>query len=182
MTGRPTPDRPVDGSGLRLVILAASGWHTDLVGRMVATARAASIGCGVEVAGEVHVTGAGELPLAAQALARRDDVDALVALAVVIRGATAHADLVMRRASEGLLQVALDEGTPIGDGVVAAQDQAQAEERVEAAPAAAVRAAVQLATVLRTAKSPWGAGILQPPSPVGGHELIAAALNGEATH
>jgi 6,7-dimethyl-8-ribityllumazine synthase len=75
-----------------------------------------------------RVSGAVELPVVAQALARR--CDAVVALGVVIRGETAHFDYVCQSVTEGLTRVALDESTPVAHGVLTVDTIAQAEDRI----------------------------------------------------
>ena len=63
-----------------------------------------------------RVAGSVELPVVAQALARR--CDAVVALGVVIRGETAHFEYVCDAVTDGLTRVALDERTPVAHGVL----------------------------------------------------------------
>lgn len=75
------------------------------------------------------VPGAFELPLAAQALARTDRFDAIVALGAVIRGGTDHYDYVCKAAQEGLLRVGLDEELPVMFGVLTCDTEAQALAR-----------------------------------------------------
>ena len=53
----------------------------------------------------------------------------VVALGVVVRGATPHFDYVCHSCAQGLARVALDCDTPLGFGVITADDMAQARER-----------------------------------------------------
>jgi 6,7-dimethyl-8-ribityllumazine synthase len=75
----------------------------------------------------VRVTGAVELPVVCQALARRHD--AVVALGVVVRGGTPHFEYVCDAVTAGLTRVALDESTPVGNGVLTVNDERQALDR-----------------------------------------------------
>jgi 6,7-dimethyl-8-ribityllumazine synthase len=75
----------------------------------------------------IQVAGALELPVAAQELARR--CDAVVALGAVIRGGTPHFEHVCRAAVDGLARVALDERTPVGNGVLTCDTLEQAVQR-----------------------------------------------------
>jgi 6,7-dimethyl-8-ribityllumazine synthase len=53
----------------------------------------------------------------------------VVALGVVIRGDTAHFDYVCKSVTEGLTRIALDEGTPVGQGVLTVNNLDQARDR-----------------------------------------------------
>lgn len=116
----------VDAAGLTVGVVAAR-WHTDLVDAMLTRALAAADACGVTGAQVVRVAGSVELPVLAQALARR--CDAVVALGVVVRGATAHFDYVCRSVTDGLTRVSLDESTPVGHGVLTVETIDQARDR-----------------------------------------------------
>ncbi len=116
----------VDAAGLTIGIVG-SRWHADLVDHMIARATEAAKACGVSTV-EVHrVAGSVELPVVAQALARR--FDAVVALGVVIRGETAHFEYVCDAVTAGLTRVALDEGKPVAHGVLTVESLAQARDR-----------------------------------------------------
>jgi 6,7-dimethyl-8-ribityllumazine synthase len=56
-------------------------------------------------------------------------VDAIVALGVVIRGGTPHFDYVCAAATDGLTQVSVRTGIPIGFGVLTCDDDQQALDR-----------------------------------------------------
>lgn len=77
----------------------------------------------------VHVPGAYELPVAAQALARSGRYQAIVALGCVIRGATPHFDYVAGECAKGLSAVALGTGVPVSFGVLTVDSIEQAIER-----------------------------------------------------
>jgi 6,7-dimethyl-8-ribityllumazine synthase len=116
----------VDAMGLSIGIVG-SRWHSDLVDHMIDRAEAAAKACGVASV-EVHrVAGSVELPVVAQALARK--CDAVVALGVVIRGETAHFDYVCDAVTTGLTRVALDESTPVAHGVLTVESLGQARDR-----------------------------------------------------
>ncbi len=117
----------VDASGLTLGIVG-SRWHSGLVDHMVERAQQAAKACGVQDVIVARVAGSVELPVVAQALARR--CDAVVALGVVIRGETAHFDYVCDAVTAGLTRVALDERTPVAHGVLTVESLGQAKDRV----------------------------------------------------
>ncbi|MCP3425746.1 6,7-dimethyl-8-ribityllumazine synthase [Rothia sp. AR01] len=126
-TGAHTPQlEELDGSGLRVAVVAAS-WHTVVMDGLVAGARRALEEAGVDDVTLVRVPGSFELPVAAARLAA--DHDAVVALGVVIRGGTPHFDYVCQAATDGLGRVALDSGKPVGFGLLTCDDEQQALDR-----------------------------------------------------
>jgi 6,7-dimethyl-8-ribityllumazine synthase len=127
MAGQGSPDlEVVDAAGLTLGIVV-SRWHSDLTMHMHDRAMEAAKACGVEHVTVARVAGSVELPVVAQALARR--YDAVVALGVVIRGDTAHFEHVCQAVTSGLTRVALDESTPVAHGVLTVDTVQQARDR-----------------------------------------------------
>jgi len=130
MSGRGRPDPPPDvhpdASGLRLAIVATT-WHADITDVLVERALACAAEYGVLDATVLRASGAIELPVLAQELARTHD--AVVALGAVIRGGTPHFDYVCDAVTYGLTRVALDERTPVGNGVLTCDSIEQARER-----------------------------------------------------
>ena len=116
----------VDAAGLTLGIVG-SRWHNNLVDHMVDRAQQAAKACGVDTVLVARVAGSVELPVVAQAMAKR--CDAVVALGVVIRGETAHFDYVCDAVTAGLTRVALDEQTPVAHGVLTVESLGQARDR-----------------------------------------------------
>ena len=77
----------------------------------------------------VWVPGSYELPLIVQKLARGKSAQAVIALGAVVQGATPHASLINAQVARALVQVALETGVPVIDGVVATDNLEQAIER-----------------------------------------------------
>lgn len=123
--GQPEPV-VVDAAELRLGI-AAARWHQAIADRLLDRALAAAAACGVVDPVVIRVPGAIELPVVVQELARR--LDAVVALGVVVRGGTPHFEYVCDAVTAGLGRVALDEGTPVGNGVLTCDTEQQAVDR-----------------------------------------------------
>ena len=121
------PTLSVDGSGLRVAVVAAS-WHQVVMDGLIDGARRALAEMGVEDVREVRVPGSFELPVAAARLAR-EGYAAVVALGVVIRGGTPHFDYVCQAATSGLTQVSVETGVPVGFGVLTCDDEDQALDR-----------------------------------------------------
>lgn len=158
--GRPEVDEGLDECvSLRLAIVATR-WHAKITDSLLESA--------LRTAGEVdlaeeptvlRVSGAVELPVVAQELARHHD--AVVALGVVIRGGTPHFDYVCDSVTAGLTRVALDESTPVGNGVLTCDTEEQAlaraglPESTEDKGREATVAALTTAHVLRGLRQPW---------------------------
>src|SRR5512137_2862266 len=75
------------------------------------------------------VPGAFEIPLVTKLLAKKKDVDAVIALGTVIRGATPHFDYVAAEVSKGIAQSSLEIEKPISFGVITSDNIEQAIER-----------------------------------------------------
>ena len=153
MSGDGSPEITVDGSGLRVAVVAAR-WHAETMDGLLAGARRALEASGVSEVTEVRVPGAFELPVAAARLARAGH-DAVIALGVVIRGGTPHFEYVCDAATQGLTQVAVSTGVPVGFGVLTVDNEAQALHRAglrgsrEDKGAEAVLAALETVVALR---------------------------------
>ena len=116
----------VEASGLSLAI-AATRWHSEITDSLVARAIAAAVACGVPDPLVVRVPGAVELPVVAAELACR--YDAVTCLGAVIRGGTPHFEYVCDAVTAGLTRVALDSGTPVGNGVLTCNTFEEARDR-----------------------------------------------------
>lgn len=77
----------------------------------------------------VRVPGAWEIPLVAARLARTTDFDAVISLGVLVRGGTAHFDLIAAEVAKGLANASIETGVPLTFGVVTAETLEQAVER-----------------------------------------------------
>jgi 6,7-dimethyl-8-ribityllumazine synthase len=127
-TGAPASAH-LDAHGLRVAVVAAS-WHATVMDGLVAGALRALADAGVQATERdvVRVPGSFELPVAARRLADAG-AEAVVALGVVIRGGTPHFDYVCRAATDGLTQVSVATGVPVGFGVLTCDDELQALDR-----------------------------------------------------
>ena len=115
----------VSVAGVRVAVVAAS-WHETVMDGLLAGARAYLDEVGAEVF-EVRVPGSFELPIVCAKLA--DEYDAVVALGVIIRGGTPHFEYVSKAVTDGLTQVALVSGTPVGFGILTCDNDEQALDR-----------------------------------------------------
>ncbi|MDE2031106.1 MAG: 6,7-dimethyl-8-ribityllumazine synthase [Patescibacteria group bacterium] len=94
-----------------------------------------------------HVAGSVEIPVILKALAG-EKYDCLVALGAIIRGDTPHFDYVAKIVSEGVLQVMMTSGIPVGFGVLTCENIEQAQARLHTG-GGAVEAALQSAKIIK---------------------------------
>ena len=138
----------MDASDLKLAIVAST-WHAAICNALLDGARRVADSCGVIGLTVVRVHGAIEIPVVAQELARNHD--AVVALGVVIRGATPHFDYVCDAVTQGLTRVSLDSSTPVANGVLTTDDEEQALDRAGLPGSAEDKGAQATAAALSTA-------------------------------
>jgi len=131
------------------VAIVASLFNREVVDRMVERALARGRERGVQVSAVVRVPGAYEIPLAAQRLLERGDVDGVVAIGAVIKGETLHDEAIMTASCSGLMDIALRAGKPVGLGITGpGMSDEQALARIDSA-SRAVDAVVAMHELLR---------------------------------
>jgi 6,7-dimethyl-8-ribityllumazine synthase len=156
VSGVGAPKLTVAGAGDLRVAVVAAQWHETVMKGLLEGAQRALDEAGVTDPLVLRVPGSFELPVAS-ARAARAGYDAVVALGVVIRGATPHFDYVCQAATGGLTQVSVDTGVPVGFGVLTCDTEEQALERAglpgskEDKGYEAGQAAIALALALRAA-------------------------------
>ena len=123
--------------------MVASRFNQTLASRLLERAQEEARKLGAECS-VVSVPGALEIPVALQWLAQSGRFDALVAIGLVIRGETYHFEVVANESARGVMDVALESGLPIANGILTTDDEAQAQARLEKG-AEAVRVAVEMA-------------------------------------
>lgn len=149
---RVSEGKPV-GAGRRFGVVA-SRFNQPLVDALLEGALACLREHGVaeEDVHVVRVPGAWEVPAALEALGRAGGYAALVALAVVIRGETAHFDYICAECARGVAEAGRRTGVPIGFGVLTCETRAQAEARAGGAKGnkgrEAAAAALEMADLL----------------------------------
>jgi 6,7-dimethyl-8-ribityllumazine synthase len=142
-----------DARGRRFAV-AASAFNEVVVSELVdgAVACFRSHGVGEDDLLVAWVPGAFELPLAAKRLASGGLYDAVVCVGAVIRGETAHFDLIAGEAARGILDVTLETEVPVIFGVVTTESLEQALDRAGGKHGNkgwdAAMAAMQMASVL----------------------------------
>ena len=120
----------LDAQGLKFA-LVASRFNDLVTSRLVEGALDGLVRHGADPKNLtlVKVPGSFELPQAAAKLAKQGTYDAVVALGCLIRGETAHFDLLAAEAVKGLAQVAVSSGVPVIFGVLTCDTMEQAIDR-----------------------------------------------------
>lgn len=149
------PSRPETLSSEHQFAIVASQYNPAFVHGLVDNARneLAAIAPGSTVS-VWEVPGAFEIPLIVQELALSAKFSAIIALGVIIEGATQHAALIGATLTDSLQRLSLAHGLPIVHEVLLVKNEAQAQARclestlnrgIEAA-----RVAVQMVQVMST--------------------------------
>jgi len=126
MAGSGSPTFAVDGTGMKVAIVA-SLWHEQVMAGLIAGANRQAQACDVDVT-LFRVPGSFELTVAALTAAK-SGFDAVVALGVIIRGGTPHFEYVSHGVTMGLTHVGIETNTPIGFGVLTCDNDEQAFDR-----------------------------------------------------
>lgn len=116
--------------GMRIAIVV-SDWNREITEALMNGAKATLLGAGclesdIDV---IWVPGAFELPFGARVALERGCFDGVVALGCVIRGGTPHFEYVCSGATQGIVDVQLKYGKPIGFGLLTLDTMEQAVER-----------------------------------------------------
>lgn len=130
-----------------------SRFNEEICSALLESARAEIKRAGAE-AEFVAVAGALEIPLALQWLAQSGRFDALVAIGAVIRGDTYHFEVVSNESARGIMDVALECGLPVANGVLTTEDEAQALARKDKG-GEAVRVALEMARLRQELAAKW---------------------------
>lgn len=124
--------------------LVVAEFHGPIIEEMEAEARTAAAEAEADIVDVSYVPGAYDTPLAADRLARRDDVDAVVVIGAIISGDTDHDQVIGNASAQGLTRVSLDHDTPVTFGISGpGMTAAEARDRVDKG-ADAVNSAIQL--------------------------------------
>ncbi len=121
----------LDGKGMKFAIVAGR-FNEYIVDSLVKGALNAlsQHAVAVDAIVVVQVPGCFELPLAVRQVARaHPDLDAVIALGAVIRGATTHYDFVAGECASGIARVSLELDLPVAFGVLTTENIEQAIER-----------------------------------------------------
>lgn len=127
MSGNSPEIKVSDLSGARVRIISAR-WHREICEQLVIGAKRAITESKIKNVTVHEVPGSFELPLAAK-FALQNGADIAVVLGVVLKGETPHFDYVCKGVTDGVMQVSLELGKPIGFGVLTVENIEQAIAR-----------------------------------------------------
>ncbi|MBM3743415.1 MAG: 6,7-dimethyl-8-ribityllumazine synthase [Actinobacteria bacterium] len=127
MSGNSPEIKVSDLSGARVRIISAR-WHREICEQLVIGAKRAITESKIKNVTVHEVPGSFELPLAAK-FALQNGADIAVVLGVVLKGETPHFDYVCKGVTDGVMQVSLELGKPIGFGVLMVENIEQAIAR-----------------------------------------------------
>jgi len=95
-----------------------------------------------------------EIPLVAKKLAQMGRYNAIICLGAVIRGGTSHFEYVAAEVNRGTARVSLDEGIPVIQGIITADNLEQAIERAGAKEGnrgfTAASSAIEMASLMKS--------------------------------
>ncbi len=139
----------LDGKKLSIGIVQAR-FNESITDALYQACQAELLALGVQEKNITHVKvpGALEIPVALQALAERDDFDALIALGCIIRGETYHFELVANESGSAVTRLALDYQLPIANAILTTENLEQAVARQEEKGRDAARVAIEMAHLL----------------------------------
>lgn len=124
------PPRPRQSGGKREFAIVASQFNGEYVEGLVkhASEELRAICPDAEIM--LHrVPGAFEIPVVVREVALQQSADAIIAMGVIIRGKTAHAEHLARSVADALQQLAIEHGVPVIHAVLSVEDDEQARER-----------------------------------------------------
>jgi 6,7-dimethyl-8-ribityllumazine synthase len=120
----------IDGTNLRVGIVAARFNQVLVDGLLKSTLAGLKVSGVPDASVEItRVPGSNEVPIALQYLAETDRFDACIGLGLLIRGDTLHYEIIAHGASQALQEVALKTGVPMINGIIVAENEAQAQDR-----------------------------------------------------
>jgi len=135
MSDQANPASPEIDTVPRRIIIVASQYNPRFTNGLVESAQNELSKVIPNATVEIHrVPGAFEIPVVVEFVCQSSNnsdskVDAVIALGVIIRGSTAHADLIAATITNTLQRTALDHLIPVIHEVLLLDNESQAEER-----------------------------------------------------
>lgn len=147
--------RPRTGAAKRRFVIVASKFNGEFVQGLIdhATNELRALAPAAQI--KLHqVPGAFEIPIVVRELAAKKNADAILALAVILKGQTDHAENLASSVTDALQRIAIDHGVPVINAVLSMNHAIEAQERcfenqINRGTEAA-RAAVDISNVMAT--------------------------------
>jgi len=127
-TASPVPASPAGADG-RFVIVASrfnEPYVQGLIDHATAELHRQSAQCSITL---YRVPGAFEIPVAVRAIAAKKEADAILAIGVILKGQTDHAENLARSVTDALQRIALEHGVPVINCVLSLGSEEQARAR-----------------------------------------------------
>lgn len=120
--------QPQAAAGFRFAVVV-SRFNAPITSRLEEGAVTTLLEYGADDPRVLYVPGAYELPMAAHRLALGGDVDAVICVGALIRGDTAHFDVLAQSTANAIQDVVRHTGIPVSFGLITCENLAQAEAR-----------------------------------------------------
>ena len=124
------PPRPRNVVGKRSFTIVASQFNPEYVQGLVdhATNELRRLAPNTAIT-LYQVPGAFEIPIVVRELAAQKKADAIIAVGVILKGKTNHAENLSRSVTDALQRIAVDHGVPVINTVLSFSSESQARER-----------------------------------------------------
>ena len=146
-------DEKIDSDKELNIYIVVSTFYKDISEKQLANARRI---LDIELAREkiqvnvIECLGSLELPYLINAVCKSHKPDGIVALGCIIEGETTHYDVISNAIFDKLIQISVDNDTPITSAVLTVKNQNQAIERANGGPKdRATEAALSLASLIK---------------------------------
>ncbi|RNJ76166.1 MAG: 6,7-dimethyl-8-ribityllumazine synthase [Nitrosopumilus sp. H8] len=131
------------------IALLVSEFNWDVTSRMLEVAQERAAQLNLEVSHTCRVPGAFDMPVVADALLRRDDVDAVVTIGTIIRGQTRHDEVISHAVAASLADLSTRHQKPVSLGISGPGTKRHAYARIRPVSERAVEAALKTSERLR---------------------------------
>ena len=113
------------------VAIVVSEWNPEITEALYngAVETLTGYGCKAKNISRINVPGSFELPSAAQFIAEKKKVDAIICIGCVIQGETRHFDFICDAVANGIVNVSLKYNLPVIFGVLTPNNMQQAKAR-----------------------------------------------------
>ena len=146
-------DEKIDSDKELNIYIVISTFYKDISEKQLANARRV---LDIELATEkiqvnvIECLGSLELPYLINAVCKSHKPDGIVALGCIIEGETTHYDVISNAIFDKLIQISVDNDTPITSAVLTVKNQDQAIERANGGPKdRATEAALSLVSLIK---------------------------------